>query len=230
MISTNKNFRFEKKYLLDRDSAFLLKQRLSYILQPDHSSPGGKYRISSLYFDDQYNTSFYEKQNGVLRRDKFRVRFYNGRMDTIRLECKHKHDEMISKDSALITHEQYQMMLHGTYRFMRNRSASVFEKFYTAHLLKHMRPAIMIDYDRQAFIHQTGNVRITFDSNLSASMPMASHSFSILPYKNVVLEIKYDHFIPSFIGALLTSAPFTQQLPISKFYMGKLVLQGKYYT
>jgi hypothetical protein len=226
MICTKPKFRFERKFLLDRDTAYLLKQRISYILLPDSSSPGGQYHVSSLYFDDQYNSAFYEKQNGVLMRDKFRARYYNGSMDKIRLELKHKHGEMTHKEGTLITTEHYQMMCQGDYNYMRSQQSPVIERFYTTHVLKHMRPVVMIDYERQAYMHQAGNVRITFDSELSASMPMANHSFSILSNENIVLELKYDRYIPSFISGLLTGFQFTQQLAISKFIMAKLVLQG----
>jgi len=227
MTTNTKKLRYERKYLLDRDTALYLKQRVSYVLSPDDSSPDGSYRVSSMYFDDHYNTSFYEKKNGVLRRDKFRARFYNRSFDKIRLECKHKHDKMICKEGYTITYEQYQMMCESDYDFMKDQPSSVFEKFYTTHLLKRMRPVIMVEYIRNAFMHSTGNVRLTFDSDLSATKPQIGVSHSVMPIENVILEIKYDNFIPLFINELITGAPFTQQLSISKFVMAKHALQGK---
>jgi len=226
MIDTKRNLRFERKYILNEEDAFLLKQRISYVISPDASGPNGQYHVSTLYFDDIYNTAFYEKLNSTLTRDKFRIRFYKHNLDTLRLECKHRHAEMISKDSALITHEQYKMMLSGDYAFMKKFSAAVFEKFYITHMLRQMRPVIMVKYDRQAYLHPSGNVRITFDRSLSASAPRGGHVFSILPEDNVILEIKYDRFIPSFVTGLFSGIPFGQQLSISKFSMAKLALQG----
>ncbi|MDR2570472.1 MAG: polyphosphate polymerase domain-containing protein [Oscillospiraceae bacterium] len=226
--TNNKNkFRYEKKYLLDINSAVILRQRVSHVLEPDNSAPFGKYRVSSLYFDDIYSSSYNEKLNGVLTRDKYRARYYNGSFDTIRLERKHKHGENIYKESALITPSQYQMMCRGEYDFMRAESLPVFNDFYTAFVLKHMHPVIMIEYNRQAFMHKVGNVRLTFDTDLTAGAPMASNIFSILPHEYVVLEVKYDHFLPSYINGLLTGVPFTQQLPISKFILGKQALNAK---
>ena len=224
-MADNKKFRYEKKYLLDRDSALLLKQRISYVLSPDNAGENGSYHISSLYFDDQYNTAFYEKQNGVLKRNKFRLRFYNHCMDTIRLECKQKHGEMICKESKFITPEQYEMMFHKNYEFMNTIEDAVTRKFYTTHITNQMRPVIMIDYDRQAYIHSAGNVRITFDDDLTARLPLSDHTFSILTKKNVILEIKYDNFIPSFITALITGIHLTPQLAVSKYIIAKLALQ-----
>ena len=225
MTTNTKKLRYERKYLLDRDTAFYLMQRVSYVLSPDSSSPDGSYRVSSMYFDDQYNTSFYEKKNGVLRRNKFRARFYNRSMDKIRLECKHKHDKMICKEASDITLNQYQMMCENDYDFMREQQSSVFEQFYTTHTLKRMRPVIMVEYMRQAYMHPTGNVRLTFDSDLSACKPQTDVSHSVIPTESIILEIKYDNFIPLFINELITGAQFTQQLSISKFVMAKLTLQ-----
>ena len=225
-MSNKTKFRYERKYLLDRDAAFLLKQRISYVLHPDASTPDGQYTVSSLYFDDIYSTSFYQKMNGVLSRDKYRIRFYNGNMDRIRLECKHKHGEMVCKETATLSFEEYQMMNRGEYVFMRNQQPdSVFEKFYISHVLKHMSPVIMVDYNRQAYMHHAGNVRITFDSNILASIPVVNHSYTVLSDENIVMEVKYDRFIPSFVSGLLTGVPFTQ-LAISKYAMSKLAIQG----
>ena len=222
---TGKTYRFEKKYLLDRDAAFVLKQRLSYIMQPDAFNTDGKYKVSTLYFDDQYNTSFFEKQNGLLIRDKFRARYYNDSLSMIRLERKHKYGEMVYKDSGILTSEQYFMMLRGDYAFMRERSEQVFSDFYASNALKLMRPDVMINYHRQAYTHPAGNVRITFDSDLTAMEPQADHCFSIMSDNNHIMEVKYDNFIPSYIEGLLTGFAFTQ-LALSKFYIAKQVMSG----
>jgi hypothetical protein len=225
----NNMYRFERKYLLTRDDSFVLAQRVSKVLQSDTSNPDGKYHISSLYFDDLYNTSFYEKQNGVLERDKFRVRFYNNNPDFLRFERKHKHGEQIYKESATVTQEHFQMMCRSDYSFMRQSvgKRDVFDKFYIANSLMCMRPVVMVNYDRLAYTYQAGNVRITFDSDLFASRGVEKHSVSVLPYSDVILEIKYDHFLPLVITDLLSGVQFTQQLSISKFIMAKMALQGR---
>ena len=228
MADANKKYRFERKYLLNEDSAFLLRQRISYLLAPDQAGREGKYHISSLYFDDQYNSAFYEKLNGVSRRDKFRVRFYNGSKDIIRLERKQKHGEMICKESTFLSGEQYEMMQGGDYDFMKTLQNAVVRNFYATHIMRHMHPVIMVDYERQAYVHQAGNVRITFDTGLMASLPMSGRQLLAMPEQSVILEIKYDHFLPAFISAFLTGIPVSQQLAISKYVMARLSVQGIY--
>ena len=159
-------------------------------------------------------------------RDKYRIRYYNGNMDVLRFERKHKHDDMIYKERALLSSAQYLAMCSAEYDFMPENRVPVFDKFYSVHILKQMSPVVMVSYNRQAFTHVTGNVRLTFDTDLSASPPGAGYSFSMLPYDKVIMEIKYDHFIPSYINNLLTGVPFTQQLSLSKYIMARIAIQG----
>ena len=228
-LTSNKKYRFERKYLINRDDAYVLAQRVSRVMRPDSSHPDGRYHISSLYFDDMYNTSLYEKLSGVVERDKFRVRFYNGNQGFMRLERKHKRGEYIFKESETVTQEQFQMMCHSEYQFMRQGvgEEGVFNEFYASHTLKRMRPSVMVDYNREAYMYRAGNVRITFDSDVSASMMFEKHSKSVLPHSNVILEVKYNNFLPSVINGLLTGITSSQQLAISKFVMAKLGLQGR---
>ena len=229
MNKPNNRYRFERKYFLDMETTELLKRRLSYALKPDNAGIAGKYHISSLYFDDCYNTSFFEKQDGVLSRDKFRARFYNNSFDQIKLECKHKHGDMVCKDVATLSLEQYQMMCKGEYEFMKQEEASVFQKFYIAHILRRMRPVVMVEYERQAYIYPAGNVRITFDTMVAAGLPTIKNTIPAIEGEYTILEVKYDRFIPSFITELLSGFQMTSQLPISKFIITKSALQGGRY-
>ena len=48
----------------------------------------GVYFIRSLYFDDGSDSALREKLDGVSRREKFRIRFYNGDLSFIMLEIR----------------------------------------------------------------------------------------------------------------------------------------------
>jgi len=221
-------FRYEKKYLIDAETAQVLKQRLSHVLSPDENGINGQYHLSSLYFDDIYNSSLFSKINGVADRDKYRIRFYNGDTNELRLERKSKRGEMVCKDRSVLGQEHYQMMCSGEYSFMSQESEPVYEMFYTAHLVRSMRPVVMVNYDRHAFMYPAGDVRITFDSSITAANPMSGHSLSVTSGNQIILEVKYSRFIPAVVTALLSGFQFTQQLALSKFAMSKLALQGVY--
>ena len=68
-----------------------------------HVTDTGVYNISSLYFDDCYNTCYYENENGTDPREKFRIRIYNHSDERITLECKRKERGKTLKTAHQVT-------------------------------------------------------------------------------------------------------------------------------
>ena len=105
------------------------------------------------------------------------------------------------------------------------------------HLLMHtvhMRPKAIIEYERTAFVHPTGNVRVTFDRNIAASRildgflsPQVSGYVPLLPSGMHVLEIKYDELLPDFIAQALELGTL-QQCAFSKYYLGRMAVAGQF--
>ena len=83
--------RNEIKYLLTYEEYLILSARIRAVLPMDkHAKDPSGYMISSLYLDDQYNSSYYEKAAGTADRRKYRLRAYNFDDSFITLECKEK--------------------------------------------------------------------------------------------------------------------------------------------
>ena len=85
-----------------------------------------------------------------------------------------------------------------------------------------MRPVCIVQYLREAFIYQTGNVRITFDKNISGS---AACSSFLEPHLDMIpalgenchiLEVKYDNFLPSYLQSQM-EIDRLQQASFSKY-------------
>ena len=86
-----RKFRHEFKYEIDEYQVAVLQNRLADIMQFDkHARDTGIYEVRSLYFDDFFNSCYYENENGTDPREKFRIRIYNGSAQIIRLELKRK--------------------------------------------------------------------------------------------------------------------------------------------
>ncbi|MBQ4226682.1 MAG: VTC domain-containing protein, partial [Clostridia bacterium] len=67
--------RHEKKYWINQGDMLALRQKLLPALEHDeHADKYGRYFIRSLYFDDAANSAYYDKQDGVPERDKYRIR------------------------------------------------------------------------------------------------------------------------------------------------------------
>ena len=90
-----------------------------------------------------------------------------------------------------------------------------------ADLLTKLRPRVIVDYRRQALISRFGNVRITFDKQLSAcfnTMDMFAPEAQYTPVLggNIILEVKFDSYIPESIQAALQGLNAPQQ-SVSKY-------------
>ena len=217
--------RHEWKYYINYDTYYVLRDRLRQIIGPDenmHDENG--YLISSIYFDDMYGTAMEEKTAGTRFRKKFRIRSYEYDPGLIRLECKSKFDEFISKESAKLTQEEYYKILNGDYGFLISRPEKVCQELFMYHQTKFLKPQVTVEYRREAYVYPLGNVRITFDKDISAgtdTLDMFSeyyHTTKILDDDLMVLEVKYDDYLPAHIAKLLQIG-MADQCAISKYVM-----------
>ena len=106
--------RHELKYFINPAELEVLRQRLRGALTMDAHCVGGRpYSIRSLYFDDVEDSAFYDKQAGVMHRDKYRIRIYNLSDKAIFLERKRKLGDLIQKSSAQITRRLCDQLVTG---------------------------------------------------------------------------------------------------------------------
>lgn len=79
----------------------MLQGRLRAAMEQDeHTGPDRRYLIRSLYFDDYLQSGLLDKAEGVEKREKFRIRFYDMDDRLIRLEAKQKVNTLTKKLSA----------------------------------------------------------------------------------------------------------------------------------
>ena len=72
------DFRHEWKIEINTADLLALRSRLRVLMEPDAHAAGGRYQIRSLYFDSPTDRALWEKIDGMNRREKFRIRYYNG--------------------------------------------------------------------------------------------------------------------------------------------------------
>ena len=107
-------YRHELKYIVSDAAAQIISQRLSKLCSYDgHTDEHGRYRVSSLYFDDFCNSAVTDNLSGQLARKKLRIRMYNGNDGFIRLERKIKRAGGCRKESARISPEDYERIRCG---------------------------------------------------------------------------------------------------------------------
>ncbi len=218
-----KTFRHEFKYYINYFEYESLKRRLRVVLKKDSfSDEKGNYHIRSLYFDDANNTALFEKQAGILSRKKYRIRIYNLNDNVIKLEKKSRIGQFINKVSARISKDEYLKIISKDITFMRNSENRLLNEFYFDIMSSQYKPEVIVDYIREAYIWDINNVRITFDKHLKTGLHHTDifnkniPTIDVLEEPKMILEIKYDHFLPDFIRNLLQIGS-NQRYAISKY-------------
>ncbi len=200
-------FRTELKHHINYHDYLVIKSRISKFLSLDEnvSENGYEYFIRSIYFDNYNDTALREKLDGLNKRHKYRIRFYNDNHSFIRLEKKSKINGLCKKDSCPITKEQVLKIIDNDIGFLIDSDIPLFHNLYFEMRANLLKPKTIVDYDREAYIYKTGNVRITFDKNLRSGL-VSNDIFNkdlsrltLADQNNMILEVKYDEFLPEVI-------------------------------
>lgn len=226
-------YRVENKYLVSDSDLELIGHRLSGVVPQDSHQDGDFYEIRSLYFDNAWDQCMDENDAGIDQREKYRIRIYDPEAQVIHLEIKSKQRGLTKKVACSLSRAEVEQIM--------DRSLPLtFDDRNPLNLLKiqmrcsDMKPKAIIYYERSAFVYPTGNVRITFDRNIMASREcdrfFEDHITSfvpVLPKGMQILEVKYDEFLPDFIARQLEIGTL-RQTAFSKYYLGRLALQGEF--
>ena len=202
--------RHELKYFINRAEIAALRARLRPVLALDPYCIGGRpYVIRSLYMDDVDDSAYMDKVNGVMDRDKYRIRIYGHSDKEIFLERKRKLGDLIQKSSAKITRRLCEQIMSGDPRGLQTASNPLLRDVYVQMRTKLLRPAVIVDYEREAYIHPAENVRITFDLKLRSGLHSRDLFDPTIPTVNPldpgleILEVKFDNYLPDYIRAVL---------------------------
>ena len=203
-------YRHEYKHAINLLDYHALRQRMRAVAQLDpYAGTDGRYHIRSLYFDNDDDKALREKLYGLPNREKYRIRIYNAGSDFIRLEKKSKVNGLCNKQSATLTKAQADQILAGDIEWMAYSNNAVILEFYGKIGYQRLRPKTIVDYWREAYIYPYGNVRITFDSEVRTGIYSTGLFDKNLPTFStgepgvLLLEVKYDEFLPDVIRDLI---------------------------
>lgn len=211
----------------------LLGSRLQTVMSQDIHQDGDCYEIRSLYFDDAWDRCMDENEAGVDQREKYRIRLYDPRTDVIHLEIKEKNRGYTQKRACDLSREECLQIMEGTLPLKLDSRAPL-NALQMKMRCSGMEPKVIIAYERTAFVHPSGNVRITFDRNIMASRcredfleDRVSGMTPVLPAGLHVLEVKYDEFLPDVIAQQLEIGKL-RKTAFSKYYLGRLAVRGEF--
>ena len=210
-------YRVEDKFSCSEVEMLLLKARLQSVLDTDtNQKDKDGYQITSVYFDDYWDSCLKETNDGVRVRCKYRIRIYDDKFDVIKLEIKYKKDSRIYKLSQRISFEEMKTLLKGECVEREIEKDDCLGRMNVAIKTKKLEPVVIVEYDRTAFVYETGNVRITLDRNLRYSTNIddflfgKKESYRIVPETNRVIEVKYDELLPGVISRIIENGNMTQ--------------------
>ena len=107
--------------------------------------------------------SLREKTDGILKREKFRIRYYNDDFSHITLEKKQKYDHLCKKDAAVLTKAECESILSGDIAWMPDHFDPLIQEFYIKLKQQLLKPRVLVSYIREPYLYEAGNVRVTFD-------------------------------------------------------------------
>ena len=222
-IIRNIPLRHELKYFISPAEMQVLRGILTPSMQLDpNGNENNEYHIRSLYFDTINDDALEEKIAGVGNRKKYRMRIYNFSDKVIKLECKSKYGDLISKQSVTIPRDLAEQLIAGDPEGLQRMRHPLFHDMYREMRINLLRPAVIVDYVREAYIHPAEEVRITFDKTLRTGLYSNDLFNKNIPTYPVfddpveILEVKYDEFLPSYIQSMLSGVT-AQRSAISKY-------------
>ncbi|MCI8809927.1 MAG: polyphosphate polymerase domain-containing protein [Oscillibacter sp.] len=197
-------YRHEWKHAINLADRIAIRQRLRAVAQPDEHARDGRYWIRSLYFDNLADKALREKIDGVNRREKFRIRYYNGDVSLLHLEKKSKLNGLGTKYQAPLTAAEAQAITDGQWDWMPTSGRPLVQELYSKMKSQGLRPKTIVDYTREPFVYAPGNVRVTLDYDIRTGLrctDFLNPDCVTVPAGDAptILEVKWDAFLPAVI-------------------------------
>jgi hypothetical protein len=224
MTTTTKqgSVRHELKYQVDPLEYDVLQKKLRAILKPDPNMlPNRSYNVRNLYFDDLTRSALADKEAGVYKRKKYRIRIYNHSDAYIKFERKTKLGPYMLKENTRITRELADKLIAQDFSCLATAEEPLLREFFLETRCHLMRPVVIVEYEREAYVHPIGNVRVTFDTHLRTATDCFNLfgnlcAMSTLEQQGIILEVKYNEVLPEYIRGLFPDT-IKPKLAIGKY-------------
>lgn len=194
--------RKEIKFEINREEYDNINKKLNEITDKSQSIIKKEYyNVKSIYFDNIYNSLLQENIDGLMYREKYRIRMYSNCNKNIFLEKKIKKEDNIFKFREKLSEQDVIKICNNEIDSFINET-QLKKDFYINTKTKLLKPKMIIEYDRIAYEHDLTKARITLDSNLKKDENIFNffnenkNSSDIYKY---ILEVKYEDVIPKFI-------------------------------
>lgn len=194
----NNKFRYERKFIIQHNflTPFLLD-----VFSSGFTKAYSDRKVNNIYLDDYSFSSLNHNFDGLSKREKYRIRWYEDSFNLSKktLEIKTK-NEFLNTKTFFEAKPLQLKCLDEINDFYLNFKKCLFEKNDSNQLLfiKNKRPTLFNSYKRMYFENHIKGVRLTIDKELIFHSPITKVDFT---EKNIIVEIKYNKEI-SFINNL----------------------------
>lgn len=215
--------RYEFKYLVPERLVPDIRATACSVGRIDrYAGPDGVYRIRSLYLDTRGFDLYWANAREQRDRFKLRVRSYPGKTSPAFLEVKRRVQDVIIKSRAAVPASDWRDLLAPGRPPSLDRlspgARKAAEKFIGAFHRHDLRPALLVDYEREAYESTIDTyARLTFDRkivcqrretmDLDASeggwRPVDHPVQTQTPEPVCVLELKFERRPPPWMVALV---------------------------
>ncbi len=220
-------YRHELKYFIGYAEYLKLKDILSRFMKGDsYTNRDNGYFVRSLYFDTPHDKEYIEKVTGIEERKKIRLRIYHMDDEAVKLEIKAKYNNYMRKETAIIDREKARRLVRGDKSFLVSSNNTTMNRVYYFMSRMYYIPVVIIDYNREAYVCDYNNIRITFDSNIrscSSELDLFRddlHFMHVFDKATIVMEVKYNRFLPKWLKMILSCIDSTNSA-ISKYCYGR---------
>lgn len=212
--------RYELKYRISRSLIPDIREFISpYVEHDPHCAnlPGNIYTVRSIYFDSEDLDFYFEKLDSVRVRKKLRVRTYNLADDKAPafLEIKRKIGRRGLKERLMLDLAKVEPAISGeavedALPGLSFLDRKVLDKFRFNIETKHLRPVVLVVYEREALIgRENERYRVTFDQNIRSLIDprldqmFVENDLRQFEEDHFVLEMKFDERMPRWMTRLV---------------------------
>jgi len=202
-------FRQEYKFVIPIAEFLRIRPLLAACLEADPNGGQEGYAVRTLYFDDAYENDVRDVLDGVLNKQKVRLRVYPPESAAFKLEYKCKTGSDSLKHVVQLSRPEAESLVKGDYDFLLRKENPQAKELYARMKLGGYLPRVILSYRRLAYQQPVSDIRVTFDDQIRAGF--SPHAFfdpdpaqwPVLTPDSGVLEVKYASYLPSYLQKIL---------------------------
>ena len=223
-MTSTKIFRKEKKFVIKENNILSFENWLRTMSKATCKYP--MRNINSIYFDDYNFTSAKDNLIGLANRSKFRLRWYETKEGTskVQIELKYKQNEFSYKETILIPKKIEEINLMEIFNTKSLLSLNISNFFLELSISKILRPVLKVSYKRNYM--NASAISFNYDTNICYENLVISKKNLFKDCDNV-LEVKTNNKKNEYIENYFKNTKMLFRQTRNSKYLKGLAVSGK---